>query len=810
MNNSHFFLSLFLTGVYCIFPLFNTQAQSSLKRGMYSEKPATRWQDALISGNGSMGIMVFGEPENEQIIFNHELLYEPIGNEEKEPPDIARYLDETRSLIAEGKYAEATEFSINRAKREGLKELLWTDPYHPAMVMKIYQKQNGEITDYKRSVDFTSGEIKVSWKDSTGAWERNSFVSRSDYVVVQEIRSNDAKKINCSVSLRFQNSNEKRWSSQGGELNIAKPVTLVNSNLLVYRGGYTLNQRGYEAVTYVIQEGGKTSSNGDSVIIEKANHVLLLTKLEPLELYRRSRMQEIENYLRGFILKYPNLLDRHQKIHSDMFNRVSLDLTARADRTKSSEALIAEQKNMQDGVNLELLETMFDMGRYALISSSGDNPPNLMGIWNGEWRPAWSGDFTLDANINLQISAANLGNLPESIESYTQLLERIAPDWEKNAIRLYGARGYLSGTRTSGRRNLNTHFNTSFPGHFWVSGAEWLLYPSFEYYLTSGDSIFLDRIYPMLKLTALFFEDFLTETDENGKYIFTPSYSPENTPLGHESPTSVNATMDIASTKELLSNLIYSAKVLGKDNDEIPKWEEMLEKLPPYLINEDGALKEWAHPALKDNYNHRHVSHLYPVWPGLEISSDRDRTLFDAAKKAAELKDRGNGSAHGLAHMALIGARLKMPELVYGNLQFMMSNDYLYTSLFTSHNPGRIYNSDMLCSLPAVIMEMLVFSKPGEIELLPALSKKMPVGSIDGVKCRTFATVDHLEWDLRQGVIKADITSVKDQRIEIRNRSGIKSVKVNGQTAFLNAETGNSFFVTFKKNEKKTVEIRVE
>lgn len=800
---------LLLLGGLCFFYTVNTWAQSSSKRGMYSEKPAQRWQDALISGNGETGIMVFGEPANERIIFNHEMLYEPIGNEEIEPPDIAKYLDETRSLIAEGKYTEATEFSLNRAKREGLKDILWTDPYHPAMVMKLNQQQHGEVTDYRRSVDFTSGEIKVSWKDSLGAWERNSFVSRSDYVVVQEIRSNDAQKINCSVSLRFQNSNEKRWSSQDGELNIAEPITLVNSNLLIYRGGYTLNERGYEAVTYVIQEGGVTSSNGDSVTIEKADHVMLLTKLQPLEKYRISMMGQIQNYLRGFILNYPKLLDRHQRIHSEMFNRVSLNLTGRADRTKSAEALIAEQK-AKSGLNLELLETMFDMGRYALISSSGENPPNLMGIWNGEWRPAWSGDFTLDANINLQISAANLGNLPESIESYTRLLERIAPDWEKNAINLYGARGYLSGSRTSGRRNLNTHFSRSFPGHFWVSGAEWLLLPSFEHYLTSGDSIFLDRIYPMMKMTALFFEDFLTETDENGMYIFTPSYSPENIPLGHETATGVNATMDIATTKELLTNLIYSANILGKDADEIPKWEAMVTKLPPYLINDEGALKEWAHPDLKDNYDHRHISHLYPVWPGLEISPDGDRELFAAAKKAAELKGRGNGSAHGLAHMALIGARLKMPELVYGNLQFMMSNDYLYTSLFTSHNPGRIYNSDMLCSLPAVIMEMLAFSKPGEIELLPALSKKMLSGSIDGIKCRTFASIDHLEWNFRQGIIKADITSTKAQRIEIRNRMGIISVKVNGQTTSLNAGFGDSFYVTFRKNEQKSVEIRVE
>jgi alpha-L-fucosidase 2 len=277
--------------------------------------------------------------------------------------------------------------------------------------------------------------------------------------------------------------------------------------------------------------------------------------------------------------------------------------------------------------------------------------------------------------------------------------------------------------------------------------------------------------------------------------------------MGHSSATSVNATIDIATTRELLSNLIYSAEILGVDQNEIPKWKDMIEKLPPYLVNDDGALKEWAHPELEDNYDHRHVSHLYPAWPGLEISPEADKMLYDASVKAAELRGRGNGSAHGLAHMALIGARLKDSELVYGNLRYMMSNDYLYSSLFTSHNPGRIYNSDMLCSLPAVIMEMLVFSKPGEIELLPALSEKIPFGSIAGVKCRTFAALEHLEWDFRIKKVGARISSLTDQSIKIRYRNGINSVKVDGLLTESGIINGSYIELQFKAGESKSIEM---
>lgn len=802
MKNALFFIwtiSFTLTAIQTI------KAQHS--NGMFSDKAAIRWQDALVSGNGEMGILVFGDPGVEKVIFNHEMLYEPIGTENIEPPDIAKYLPETRRLIAEEKYADATEYSLQMAKKEGYPGILWTDPYHPAFAMKINQKGKGKVRDYKRSLDFTNGQIKVEWQNGSGKWERNAFVSRADQVVVQEIRSRNKKKINATITLDFQNSNKKRISAKGGELNVKAPEIHAEESTITYRSSYTLDDRGYEAVTKVINRGGEVIVVGNSLQISQADYILLFTKIEPLEDFNNSSIEEIKNALNALPVDYDVLLKKHAKIHGDLFGRISVNLSEGNSPQRSSETMIAEQKKMEDEIDLELLETMFNMGRYAFISSSGNNPPNLMGIWNGEWRPAWSGDFTLDANINLQISAANLGNLPEGIQSYTRLLERVAPDWEVNAKNLFGARGYLSGTRTSGRRNLHTHFSTNFPGHFWTSGAEWLLYPSFEYFLTSGDTAFLERIYPMMKKTALFFEDFLTEVDENGKYIFTPSYSPENHPLDQESGTTVNASMDIASTKELLTNLIYSARILGIDSTEIPKWQGMIAKLPPYLINEDGALKEWAHASLQDNYDHRHVSHLYPVWPGLEINPDEDLEIYNAALKAADLRGRGNGSAHGLSHMALIGTRLKQADLVYGNLQFMMSKHYLYTSLFTSHNPGRIYNADMLCSLPSVMMEMLIFSKPGEIELLPALSEKIESGSITGIKCRTFATVDQLEWDYSKGRCKAEISSLNNQTIKITYRKGIKSMKVNGKNMDLEEINTTGIELDFKTNEKKVVDI---
>lgn len=774
--------------------------------GMKSSEPAFRWHDALISGNGTMGILVFGDPENEKIIFNHEFCYEPIGTENIEPPKLAKYMPEIKRLFKERKYREAHDYSYAMAQKEGFPGILWTDPYHPALQMKINQSVTGELQNYLRSVDFETGEVNVSWTDDLGNWSRKSFVSRPDKVVVQQI-SGDSP-INCTVEISDLIDEDKDWGERlGNDLYIKIPEVKVSADWITFRQAYSLNERGYESGTKLVFKGGSSEIEGNKVKITGAEEILILTRINYLENFSNSELEKTKRALEMLETDYQALLEEHSVIHGEIFNRVKLDLNSSDGKNKTSEQFIAQQKENADSLDPAFLEAMFNMGRYAFISSSGENPPNLMALWNGDWRPAWSGDFTLDANINLQIAAANLGNIKEGIESYMKMLERVAPDWEINAKNLYGCKGYLAGTRTSGRRNLHTHFSLGFPGHFWLAGAEWLLLPCFEYYQVSGDVDFLqNRLLPMMKKVVLFFEDFLSEYDENGNYFFVPSYSPENRPANSYTSAAVNATMDIAAAKEAIVNLITVCRELNIERENIPRWEAMLEKMPPYLVNSDGALKEWATFDLEDNYNHRHVSHLYPVWPGLEINPEETPELFEAAKIAAQKRGRGNASAHGLAHMALIGSRLKMDELVYGNLLFMLKNDYIYRSLFTSHNPNRIYNADMLNSLPAVVMEMLVYSRPGVIELMPACSPKFTKGKITGIKCRTQATVETLEWNFEEKKINVVISSGKDQTIELLYRKGIKNVKCSVP---VNQKTENSVSVDLKKGKTFNLEIQL-
>ncbi len=761
----------------------------------YSTSPATQWEDFLVSGNGEVGILVGGDPTNEKVILNHEFLYKFSGTEEVAPPDISNVMPKVKELIKERKYPEALELSFDESRKKGHKESLRTDSYHPAALLRITQDFDGEVSDYMRTTDYNSGEISVTWRAGKVDYNRLFFVSRPDDVIVGKVASSAKRGVNLRIGLTHQidsknfpdtipadSEQEYKVMWENMVKNHIKPTEYkVDKEWLTFRVGYKLYDRGYEVILQVRNDGGKVYVVDDNVIVERANSVELLSKVISVEPFSASEIESAKAQIKE-LGSYGELSDRNKKELSNILNRVTLHLDKSGFVDGSNEELIAMQKEM-GVINPYLLEKMFNMGQYTLASSSGNNPPNLMGIWNGEWNPRWSGDFTLDANVNLQIAGANLLNMPEAIDSYMNMLERIAPDWEVNAKHLHGCRGYVSGIRTAGRRGYSTHF-LKFPSHYWTAGASWLIYPCYEYYLCSGDKKFLfERLLPMMEKIALFYEDFLDTYDENGKYLFAPSFSPENrAPMIKHKPIHAvaNATMDIAAAKSTLTNLIYICEKENIQHEKLSLWREMLTKFPPYLINEDGALKEWARMDLRDNYNHRHASHLYPVWPCSEITPD-DVELYNAAKKALELRGRGGGSAHGFMITALAGARLKDGELVYNNLLGILHDGYIYRSLFTSHNPNNeVYNSDPLHSLPAVVLEALVFSKPGTIELLPALSERLAKGSVEGVLCRTEAKVESMKWDMNIRNVVAKISSNKAQTITVQLRKSVASVLVDG------------------------------
>jgi len=743
------------------------------QRGMYSLQPAIRWEEALVAGNGTLGILVYGDPLRERIIFNHELLYEPLRDERVPPPNLAPYLPRIRALMLEGRYREAVEYALEMAHREGWPGLLWTDPYHPAFAL-VLEMPTEKPTDYLRCTDFETGEIGVFWRAQTDTYARRSFVSRTDRVVVLEVSAETGPLPALTLHLEVQDVRppEQREGYH-------PPEIATEPGWLAYRCAYTHTRRGYEGLVRVVTEGGTQTVRDGQLHVRGAQRVLLLARVWPLDDMAVSRIETERSALASLPANYEALRAPHVAAHSALFHRVALDLEVGESRQKSSEMLLAEQQ-AQENILPALLEKLFDMGRYVLISSCGQWPPNLVALWTGEWRPPWSGDFTLDANLNLQMAAASIGAIPEAVASLTRLIEGLLDDWRDNARRLYGCEGVLSGSRTDGRCGWHTHFNADYPLHFWTAGAGWLAQPLYEYVEVYDDEAFVHQhLIPYLKEIAQFYETFLTITDPDGHVVFVPSYSPENRPANLDTPGCINATMDIAVCREVLSTLITLCEARGLEPDRIPRWKALLDQLPPYLINEDGALKEWAHSELTDNYNHRHLSHLYPVWPGHEITPETTPELFEAARKAAYLRGHENESAHGLVHLALIGARLKDPELAYRSLRDLLRNGYLLPSLFSLHYPGHVYNADLINSLPAIVIEMLVYSRPGLLELLPAVDERLPRGTLQGARARGQLQIKRLHWDLPARRIELTLTTAKDQPLTLVMRRGLETLTLD-------------------------------
>ena len=723
---------------------------------IHDTAPAARWEDAFLSGNGEYGIMVLGDPRRERVVLNHHRYVLPNGTRHLRAPETADRLEEIRDLVLAGRAPEAQRIWA------GGEELRWTQSFHPGHALEVATPEHGPVRDYLRSTDFATGEITVRWSDDAGDWQRRSFVSRADAVIVQEFTGPAAE-----LRLRLTGDLPDRpedVSHRCGATELAPDLALLGA-----RATYPPDQGayGFEAVTLVRAPGARIDTDGDVLILRGARHVQLLTALD-----RHERPGWSTGTVRQRLARLPadheSLLAAHTALHTPAYRRATLDLTGGAAPPLVTE--LAERQAKSDGaLDPALVERLFHNGRYLLLSASGVLPPRLTGLWIAAWGAAWCGDFTTDANLNLQLAGANLAALPEAVHAHAALVRGQIDDWRANARALYGARGLLAPGRTDGEHGHLFHLNDDWPWPAWLAGADWLLHPLHEYWRTTGDDGFLrDELADWLIGAAEFFEDFLTRTDDRGHVVFVPSYSPEIAPEGVAGSATVNAVMDVSAGRHALESAIEVCEHLGIHPEAVARWQALLRRFPPYLVNAAGRLTEWAWPGLDGNLDHRHISHLYPVWPLHEITRDATPELAEAAHRA--LADRGdeNLSAHGSLHRALVAARLRDPELVRANLLKILGADMLHRSLMTSHNPAlEIYNADAAITLPGLILELLVDARPGRLDLLPALPAELGRGTVRGVTCQGRVTVEELAWDLERGTVRAVLRSAVDQNLGV-------------------------------------------
>jgi hypothetical protein len=758
-----------------------------------SSEPARRWQDGLIGGNGATGIMVLGDPADETIIVNHEKCWVQMAAETRQVANLRKTMKQARRLAAEHKFGEAEtlidttfrEWNQARYPNHPLErgKRISSDRPHPAFHLRWETAVSGQLWDYTREMVLETGEIHVRWMDDRGGWTRRIFVSRPDDVIAWQMRPPQGADLTGTLCVTE--------APGKGDGDVGKVTIDHRGNELYFysaygRDGGRSEPEGYHALGRIVCRGGSARAEDGRVRVELAEEVLVLVRVLYLDRASAAHRDALRDAVSKLPSDYDGLLARHADVHGTMFGRVRLDLGGGRARGRTTEEILVEAA--ENGVTPALLELLHDVGRYALISSSGDLPPALMGIWGNTWQPPWNGRYTFDSNLNLAVSAGNTGNMPEAMDSFYRFIESLYRDWEISATRLHGCRGYMSEIAQGWRHGKNMH------GWVGLTGcAGWLSTYFYEHYLCTGDRAFLrNRVVPLLKNIALFYTDFLEGMeDENGRYLFYPSVSPENKPSkmpgGSCTSISPNATSEIAICKSVLRNLIDACQELGIESESIPTWEGMLKKMPDYRINDDGALAEWSYPGIEDNYNHRHGSHFFDVYPGLAIDPYTTPRLYKAAQRALELKVKagmGNKAAHGLVHNAFFAARFKDPEMLWFLLDFLARNRYLNTSLISSHNPNlRIYNLDATLSLPAILMEMLAYSKPGVLELLPALpARQLARGSIEGMLARGGITIEKLTWNMPAGEIKLQVRSKDDQTIALgAPRPIAKSTLLQGQ-----------------------------
>jgi len=784
------------------------------ERGFISSKPAVTWEEGLICGNGTIGVNIFSRPLEETIIFSHERLFLPKGSPTV-PPDNSHMIFEIRRLIDRGLYKQATELAFDLSGQESF---MYPDPFVPAFDVNLIMRSDLEVNDYVRSVDFQTGEATVHWSDERGLFERRMFVSRADGLAVLLITGPDGA-LDFELQINPRKPGDKldaRTISRSYKVfedHISDIERKVDDRSITYKNSFTKAYPGsihsLEGVAKVVMNDGELHEGRESLAIEGAGRVLILFDLDVLYDPAKSKAESMKEHMSGMPTDYRTLLERHSKIHGELFNRMKLDLGGGKDHYLTTEELI--EKSTNENLNIALLEKEFDAARYNIISCIGELPPTLQGVWGGTYVPGWASDFTHNGNVPSAIASLLMGNMPELMLAYTSYMESVVPYMEINAKHIFNSRGIVLPSRST-TNAYNNALADRFAGGFWVAGAAWAAHFFYDYYLYTGDKEFLkNHCLPFMEKAALFFEDYLYE-DQDGIFIFSPTQSPENTPGNTDSQGTFNATMDVAAAKELLTNIISASKELGVNQDKIPLWRSMIDKMPAYMISEDGIIKEWLTPKLDNNDDHRHSSQLYPLYDGITKEIEESKELQAAFKKSIEYKlnkhwrnNQRGFMSFGLVQLGQASTSLGEGELAYECLQHLVNRFWL-NNLASMHNHRSLFNMDISGGMPAVIIKMLVASEPGKISLLPALPSKFSEGSIEGVLCRGQVEIKELSWDRR--TINVSMVSLKDQKLELSAPSEIESISVTKGPGKVE-ETGSSHSrkISLEKGELVSLEL---
>ena len=762
-------------------------------RSVCSLCPARRVDDALTTGNGRQRISVMGDPYEEELSFTHELIFEPKWAKTPEPPDFTGIMPQLRQLLLEGKFEEAGDLA-EKTRLEDPNFAPWKDQQqatiypvsslrnHDAFRLQISQPQGEQPREYLRWLDMLTGCVTVQWEDSRGAYRREAVTAYNGDVHVLRLTAEGPQGLDGEIILKgpmeFGRDPKLPFRERGGleaPEKCQEKLTASGDTLtleLAYCPEY--GQKGYCSVVKLTHEGGLVETLENGFRIQGARSVTLIAKTRKFEeAFAFGMAGEVEEQVRSFQEDFQQVLEDNRAYLGERMERSQLQMGEEEDFALSAEELLC-RTHTDHVLDPTMLSKLYDMGRFYQITDTGEIPP----FWGQH-----------NINTNLQVCAGNNTGLFDEMDVYFRYYESKFEDFRTNARKLYGARGLLASVHCDYDSGLYYHFSKTYPHYAWTGCLGWIYNELWGYYLVTGDLDFLrNRVVPGLKEIALFFEDYAKDRDENGRSIFYPSFSPEDpTPIWtgaeHTYPTRINSVMDIMICREVLDNLMEACRTLGIEEENLPHWQAQRDALPLYLLDEEGGLKEWAWPTIPENFNHRHVSHHYDLWPGHYITWEDQPELARALQISNRKRGHQDDSAHGIIHRTLSAIRLKDVEELEQSLGTMMAHGFVTRALSTRHFPYYAPFPDLQGAMPAILLEMCVFSQPGEVEFLPAMPASLPRGELRGVWLYTWAKLNGITWDEKG--FEAELVSNRDQELTLRFRGKCRRFQINGQDVAL-------------------------
>lgn len=783
------------------------------------------WREGLAVGNGVTGANLYGGAKREILqLCRHDLWY---NGSEEEVPDVHEAFLSQREKMDAGRFYEASWEIVNALKEKGYTSRL--EAHLPAAMLTVEQAPIRGFRGFRRWLDMERALACQQWRDGPAVMYREVFVSRKEDVAVYRLRAEREGKSEEDFSELLDYVLElKAYCNEGETTKDAMKAVWEQADVRVvceeerraylyfhtYRAKSDGTAGGFGAVARIALSDGRLTGQGNTIRLRAASQVLITIGLyvdeEKEEAWRR-----LHDMLEVKTGRFDVMLSESAAIHGRLYHSAELSLGTQEEIPgRTNEELVMEA--FSDRQPVELIEKLWHYGRYLFLcgSSPDANPFPLYGLWGGRYQPQWCHNM---ANENLQMIYwhSMTGNLTEYNRAVFRYMNDRIPAFRKNARRLFGIDGiYMTAGTTPGVSSPTQVVPVIIN---WVGAAGWIAQQYYRYFLYTRDMEYAREVMlPYMDGVAAFYEEFVrfTPDGDGGERIkLYPSVSPENTPLNfmppegqqmaHPMPTTINSTIDLAIYKEFFTNMLEIAGLWEKPvfpQERVDRWRRILHSIPEYKVNGDGAIKEWQEDCFADRYEHRHLSHIYPVFPGYELYPGEEPERAAAYERAVRLRRIDAQTGWSMAHMAAIYARLRDGEAAMECLD-NMARSCLLNNFFTLHNDWRGMNIslnmdpapvqlDAIMGYVNAVQEMLLYTAPGYIALLPAVKERLSVGEVKDF--RYSDGLIRMKWNRGKKEFTCEITPLRAHRVRILlpDFAGQATVRYSGAVKVAGPEEG--------------------